>query len=52
MTVEKFDPKQTTTLDTPKKIISELSSSKNAAATNTSPKKAPRIGFCSLGCLN
>ncbi|MGK0269676.1 MAG: ribosomal protein S12 methylthiotransferase, partial [Cocleimonas sp.] len=50
MTVEKFDPKQTTTLDTPKKIISELETNQNAAVTSSFPEKAPRIGFCSLGC--
>jgi len=45
MTVEKFDPKQTTTLETPKKILAEQA--------NNAPKEGKqggnRIGFISLG---
>ncbi|MFT6895931.1 MAG: ribosomal protein S12 methylthiotransferase, partial [Paraglaciecola sp.] len=42
MTVETFDPKQTTTLETPVKTI--------AADKPNSLSAGPRIGFVSLGC--
>lgn len=46
MAVQKFDPKQTTTLETPKKVLAE--------SANNVPKGgeqgASRIGFISLGC--
>jgi len=49
MTVNTFDPSQTTTMETPKKVIEEQS--------KTAPKQGefvqvstPRIGFISLGC--
>ncbi|MFQ3197093.1 MAG: ribosomal protein S12 methylthiotransferase [Paraglaciecola sp.] len=42
MTVETFDPKQTTTLETPVKII--------AVDKPNSLSASPRIGFVSLGC--
>ena len=42
MTVEKFDPKQTTTLETPQKVLAEQRG--DATAGNA------RIGFVSLGC--
>jgi len=42
MTVQKFDPKQTTTLETPKKILTESSNSEDS--------KGAKVGFISLGC--
>ncbi|MGZ9897123.1 30S ribosomal protein S12 methylthiotransferase RimO [Shewanella gaetbuli] len=47
MTVNHYDPKQTTTLDTPKKVIAE-----QAINTNEQPiaASAAKIGFVSLGC--
>ncbi|MBV7317470.1 30S ribosomal protein S12 methylthiotransferase RimO [Shewanella sp. NIFS-20-20] len=42
MTVNTFDPKQTTTLDTPAKTI--------AASETTTQASGNRIGFISLGC--
>lgn len=45
MTVEKFDPKQTTTLDTPSQVLSEQASQIDHSTTVGS-----RIGFVSLGC--
>ena len=44
MTVEKFDPKQTTTLDAPKTVLTE------AAASTQTGNAQSRIGFVSLGC--
>ena len=46
MTVETFDPKQTTTLEMPKKILAENASSE----TKEVGQEAGRIGFVSLGC--
>lgn len=46
MTVNQFDPKQTTTLETPKKIIAEQASS----APKEGEQGGGRIGFVSLGC--
>ncbi|WP_100641002.1 30S ribosomal protein S12 methylthiotransferase RimO [Alteromonas facilis] len=43
MTVEIVDPKKTTTLDTPKKVLSEQAESANHGTGS-------RIGFISLGC--
>jgi len=51
MTVESFDPKQTTTLESPSKAIKELSESSTSAKAPSEMKKSPRIGFVSLGCL-
>ncbi len=55
MTVEQFDPqtsrqkpKQTTTLDTPKKVMEEQAKQSNAA--ESSPKENAKVGFVSLGC--
>lgn len=48
MTVEKFNPKQTTTLETPKKIIEEQHS--KALSDGQSFEIGSRIGFISLGC--
>jgi ribosomal protein S12 methylthiotransferase len=48
MTVEKFNPKQTTTLETPKKIIEEQHS--KALSEGQSFDIGSRIGFISLGC--
>ncbi|QIR15787.1 30S ribosomal protein S12 methylthiotransferase RimO [Shewanella aestuarii] len=47
MTVNHYDPKQTTTLNTPKKVIAE-----QAINTNEQPisASAAKIGFVSLGC--
>ncbi len=48
MTVEQFTPKapkQTTTLETPKKVLAEQS--ENSLKTESSGN---RIGFISLGC--
>lgn len=42
MTVEIVDPKQTTTLETPKKVLSEQA--------GNGPSTGSRIGFISLGC--
>ena len=44
MTVEKFDPIQTTTLDAPKSVLAE------AAASTQTGNAQSRIGFVSLGC--
>ena len=54
MTVTQFDPKQTTTLETPKKVIEEQSVIFTSKATqgDKSPERAAKIGFVSLGCLN
>ena len=45
MTVEKFDPKQTTTLETPNQVLAE-----QASAVDHSKTEGSRIGFVSLGC--
>ncbi|WP_299082323.1 hypothetical protein [uncultured Paraglaciecola sp.] len=45
MTVKQFDPKQTTTLETPVKIIEEQSK------VNLHANRAAKVGFVSLGCL-
>ncbi|ALO35191.1 ribosomal protein S12 methylthiotransferase RimO [Colwellia sp. MT41] len=52
MTVTQFDPKQTTTLETPKKVIAEQSIifTTKANQGEQSPVRAPKIGFVSLGC--
>ncbi|MCW3170956.1 30S ribosomal protein S12 methylthiotransferase RimO [Shewanella subflava] len=48
MTVNHYDPKQTTTLATPKKVIEEQAQS---ASTNSPiSASAAKIGFVSLGC--
>ena len=54
MTVNQFDPKQTTTLETPKKVIEEQSVifTANANQSEQSSHDAAKIGFVSLGCLN
>lgn len=44
MTVHKFDPKQTTTLETPRQVLAD--SQNDSSNTDDSPK----IGFVSLGC--
>ena len=48
MTVEKIDPKQTTTLDTPKKVIEEQHN--NDLSDGVEFELGHRIGFISLGC--
>jgi ribosomal protein S12 methylthiotransferase len=48
MTVEKFNPKQTTTLETPKKVIEEQHA--KALSDGQSFDIGSRIGFISLGC--
>ncbi|NQZ22628.1 MAG: 30S ribosomal protein S12 methylthiotransferase RimO [Colwellia sp.] len=52
MTVTQFDPKQTTTLETPKKVIEEQSVifTSKASQGEKSPERAAKIGFVSLGC--
>jgi len=45
MSVKTFDPKQTTTLDTPKKELEKQSSSIKSGETSGS-----KVGFVSLGC--
>lgn len=45
MTVEKFDPKQTTTLEGPKTVLQQQAEANTAASD-----PAARIGFVSLGC--
>ncbi|MDN3653210.1 30S ribosomal protein S12 methylthiotransferase RimO [Thalassotalea ponticola] len=51
MTVEQFDPKQTTTLQTPKKVIEEQSRMTTNQQVETGVASKPsRIGFVSLGC--
>ncbi len=47
MTVEKFDPKQTTTLSSPNKIIAQQSVNQPQVS---SVQQTGRIGFVSLGC--
>ena len=46
MTVEQFDPKQTTTMETPKKVLAE-----SAVAQAGDKANGSKIGFVSLGCL-
>ncbi|MCC2603930.1 30S ribosomal protein S12 methylthiotransferase RimO [Planctobacterium marinum] len=46
MTVKQFDPSQTTTMDTPKKVIEQQSQENLATADSGNA----RIGFVSLGC--
>lgn len=51
MTVEKFDPsnpKQTTTMDTPKKVIEEQHN--QDLSDGVEFELGHRIGFISLGC--
>ena len=48
MTVNHYDPKQTTTLATPKKVIEEQAQS--ASTNNPISASAAKIGFVSLGC--
>ncbi|WP_448547182.1 30S ribosomal protein S12 methylthiotransferase RimO [Thalassotalea fusca] len=45
MTVEQFDPKQTTTMETPKKVLAE-----QAINQTGDTAKGSKIGFVSLGC--
>jgi len=54
MTVTQFDPKQTTTLETPKKVIEEQSATftANAKQGEQSSERSAKIGFVSLGCLS
>lgn len=49
MTVEQFNPKQTTTLETPKKVLDNLASEDSVLSVND-PSAVSRIGFISLGC--
>ncbi|MCY7296957.1 30S ribosomal protein S12 methylthiotransferase RimO [Alteromonas sp. a30] len=50
MTVNQFDPKQTTTLDTPKKVIEAQAKAGSQEAEGSQVDRIPRIGFISLGC--
>lgn len=46
MSVEQFDPKQTTTLETPKQVLKQQAAERG---TNVTAEES-RIGFISLGC--
>ena len=52
MTVNQFDPTQTTTLETPKKVIEQQSATftSNANQDEQSSERSAKIGFVSLGC--
>ncbi len=52
MTVEKFNPKLTTTMDAPKNAIKQQANDLNIIASSSDNNKmqAARIGFVSLGC--
>lgn len=52
MTVNQFDPKKTTTMETPKKVIEEQANAvKEGQMVQTSNEaSSARIGFVSLGC--
>ena len=52
MTIHQFDPKQTTTMETHKKVIEEQANAvKEGQMVQTSNgASSPRIGFVSLGC--
>lgn len=52
MAVEQFDPKQTTTLATPSKVLDQQSKELNANVSNSKAdsERAARVGFVSLGC--
>ena len=45
MTVKQFDPTQTTTMDTPKKVIEQQSQENSVIEGGNA-----RVGFVSLGC--
>jgi len=49
MTVNTFDPKQTTTLETPSKIIAQQAVEQTEKKGQLNPETAARIGFVSLG---
>ncbi len=48
MTAKQFDPKQTTTLDSPKQVIAQQHDA--AEGHRPADQRIPRIGFVSLGC--
>lgn len=50
MSVEQFDPKQTTTMETPKKVIEQQSKEFNANSKTQHSADNAKIGFVSLGC--
>ncbi|MCH2055841.1 MAG: 30S ribosomal protein S12 methylthiotransferase RimO [Thalassotalea sp.] len=51
MTVEKFDPKQTTTLETPNKVLSEQSKQHGLISPAREDGEKPgRVGMINLGC--
>ena len=50
MTVNQFDPNQTTTLETPKKVLGEQSNTSLEQGDIAASDQAPRVGFISLGC--
>ncbi|GAA5217086.1 30S ribosomal protein S12 methylthiotransferase RimO [Corallincola platygyrae] len=52
MTVNTFDPKQTTTMDTPRKVMEQQAKATDTAAAKSeaSAEGNARIGFVSLGC--
>ena len=47
MTVEQFDPSQTTTLDIPSKMIEEQH--QKTVNANTDSNRVAKVGFVSLG---
>ncbi len=51
MPVTQFDPKQTTTLETPKKVIEEQSATftSNTKQSEKDSNRATKVGFVSLG---
>jgi len=54
MTVNQFDPKQTTTLKTPSKVIEEQSATfpSHRGEGEQCSNRASKVGFVSLGCLS
>lgn len=52
MTVKQFDPKQTTTMETPKKVLTEQANEvlQGQIIDVQDVSDSPRIGFISLGC--
>ena len=50
MTVNQFNPNQTTTLETPKKVLGEQSNPLLDQGDIAASDQSPRVGFISLGC--
>jgi len=53
MTVNQFDPTQTTTLETPKKVIEQQSTTftSNANQDEQTSERSAKVGFVNLGRL-